>query len=70
LTISKALNYKGGGSFIYAELKQIDTFAHAEVGKLNKNMHYLPVAEIEDAEYGISKEEIALNKKFYGLENE
>jgi adenine-specific DNA-methyltransferase len=68
--ISKSLNWQGGGSFIYTELKQIDTFAHAEIGKLNKNMHYLPVAEIEDVEYGISKEEIAINKKFYGLENE
>ncbi|MBE0515488.1 site-specific DNA-methyltransferase [Sulfurimonas sp.] len=68
--ISKALNWQGGGSFIYAELKQIDTFKDAEIGKLNKNMHYLPIAEIEDAEYKISEEEIAINKKFYGIENE
>lgn len=65
--ISKALNWSGGGSFIYAELKQIETFKDAEIGKLNSNMHYLPFAEIEDAEYGISEEEIAINKKFYGL---
>jgi adenine-specific DNA-methyltransferase len=63
--ISKALNWSGGGSFIYAELKQIDTFKDAEIGKLNSNMRYLPVGEIEDAEYGISEEEIAINKKFY-----
>ncbi|MEK6658843.1 MAG: site-specific DNA-methyltransferase [Campylobacterota bacterium] len=63
--ISKALNWQGGGSFIYAELKQIDTFKDAEVGKLNANMRYLPVAEIEDAEYGMSADEIVLNKKFY-----
>ncbi|MCX6076814.1 MAG: site-specific DNA-methyltransferase [Campylobacterales bacterium] len=74
--ISNAVNWQGGGSFIYAELKQIDTFQDTEIGKLNANMYYLPVAEIEDAEYGMSKEEIALNKKFYtetgtsGLENE
>ena len=68
--ISKAVNWQGGGSFIYAELKQIDTFKDAEIGKLNANMHYLPFTEIEDAEYGISKEEITLNKNFYGLENE
>jgi adenine-specific DNA-methyltransferase len=68
--ISKALNWQGGGSFIYAELKQIDTFKDAEIGKLNKNMQYLPVSEIEDVEYGISKDEIILNKKFYELENE
>jgi len=68
--ISKALNWQGGGSFIYAELKQIDTFKDAEIGKLNANMYYLPLAEIEDKEYGISEEEIAINKKFYGIENE
>ena len=68
--VSKAVEWSGGGSFVYAELKQIDTFAHAEIGKLNKNMQYLPVSEIEDAEYKISKDEIAINKKFYGLENE
>ena len=74
--ISKALNWQGGGSFIYAELKQIDTFKDAEIGKLNSNMYYLPFAEIEDKEYGTSKEEITLNKKFYAktstssLENE
>lgn len=67
--ISKAVGWSGGGSFIYAELKQIDTFKDAEIGKLNKNMHYLPVSEIEDDEYKISSEEIALNKQFYGLEN-
>jgi len=63
--ISKALNWQGGGSFIYAELKQIDTFKDAEIGKLNYNMYYLPFAEIEDTEYVISEEEIAINKKFY-----
>lgn len=67
--ISKAVEWGGGGSFVYAELKQIDTFKEAEIGKLNKNMHYLPVSEIEDEEYGVSAEEIALNKQFYGLEN-
>jgi adenine-specific DNA-methyltransferase len=67
--ISKAMGWSGGGGFVYAELKQIDIFKEAEIGKLNKNMHYLPVTEIEDEEYGISTEEIALNKQFYGLEN-
>lgn len=67
--ISKAVDWSGGGSFIYAELKQIDTFKDAEIGKLNKNMHYLPVSEIEDDEYKISSGEIAINKQFYGLEN-
>lgn len=66
--ISKAIGWSGGGSFIYAELKQIENFKEAEIGKLNKNMQYLPVSEIEDSEYGISEEEIAINKKFYGIE--
>ncbi|MCW9067042.1 MAG: site-specific DNA-methyltransferase, partial [Sulfurimonas sp.] len=68
--ISKTLTWQGGGSFVYAELKQIDTFKDAEIGKLNKNMQYLPVSEIEDEEYKISKEEIKINKAFYGLDNE
>lgn len=68
--ISKAVNWKGGGDFIYVELKQIDTFKDVEIGALNKNMQYLPISEIEDESYSISKEEIAINKAFYGIENE
>ena len=33
-------------------------------------MQYLPISEIEDEDYKISKEEIAINKAFYGCENE
>jgi len=68
--ISKAVNWSGGGSFVYAELKQIDNFKNSKIELLNKNMQYLPIDEIEDEDYGISKEEIAINKAFYGLENE
>ncbi len=68
--ISKALNWKGGGDFVYAELKQIDTFKDVEIGALNKNMQYLPIGEIEDETYNLKKEEIEINKKFYGIENE
>ncbi|MCT7446039.1 site-specific DNA-methyltransferase [Aliarcobacter skirrowii] len=68
--ISKALNWKGGGDFVYAELKQIDTFKNVEIGALNKNMQYLPISEIEDETYNLKKEEIEINKKFYGIENE
>jgi len=68
--ISKAVNWNGGGDFVYAELKQIDTFKDAEIGALNKNMQYLPISEIEDESYNIGKEEIAINKAFYGIENE
>jgi len=65
--ISKAVNWKGGGSFIYAELKEINNFSDTEIGKLNQNMQYLPIGDIEDEEYSISKEEIEINKKFYGF---
>jgi adenine-specific DNA-methyltransferase len=74
--VKKVIKKNQQGSFVYAELKQIDTFKDAEIGKLNKNMQYLPYSEIEDVEYGISIEEIAINKKFYtktgtsGLDNE
>lgn len=67
--ISKAVEWKGGGSFIYAELKTIDTFNEADtIGKLNDNMRYLPLGEIDDESYGISESEKALNKQFYGVE--
>lgn len=68
--ISKEFNWQGGGEFIYAELKEINNFQESEIGKLNKTMKYLPISEMEDEEYGISKEEIAINKAFYGVENE
>ncbi len=68
--ISKSVNWKGGGNFIYAELKEIDNFKNSEIGKLNRNMQYLPISEIDDKEYGVSEEEKAVNKKFYGLDNE
>ncbi|MDX9744323.1 MAG: hypothetical protein RBT59_10925, partial [Arcobacteraceae bacterium] len=67
---SKAVNWNGGGEFVYAELKTIDTFKDVEIGALNKNMQYLPISEIEDDSYNIGKEEIAINKAFYGIENE
>ncbi|MFA7569836.1 MAG: site-specific DNA-methyltransferase [Sulfurimonadaceae bacterium] len=68
--ISKAVNWQGGGSFIYAELKQINNFKNSQIKSLNKNIQYLPIDEIEDEDYAISKEEIAINKAFYGLEDE
>jgi len=68
--ISKSVEWKGGGSFIYAELKEIDNFKDCEIGRLNKNMQYLPINEIEDEEYSVSADEIAINKKFYGVNDE
>ena len=68
--ISKALEWKGRGSLIYAELKEIDNFKDSPINQLNKNMQYLPISELEDEEYGISSKEIAINKKFYGVEDE
>jgi len=68
--ISKIVGWKGGGSFVYAELKTIDTFKDTPINKLNKNMQYLPITELEDEDYNVSDEEIALNKKFYGLDDE
>ncbi len=68
--VSKDVNWKGGGSFIFAELKEIDNFKNSEIGKLNRNMQYLPISEIDDEEYGVSEEEKAVNKKFYGIDNE
>ena len=33
---------------------------------LDKNQLYVNLSEIEDKEYGVSKEDMELNKKFYG----
>lgn len=67
--ISKAIEWSGGGSFVYAELKELNNFTDSPIGKLNKNMQYLPISELEDEEYGISKEDIEVNKKFYGVDD-
>ena len=68
--VRKVIEENKQSDFIYAELKTIDTFKDVEIGALNKNMQYLPISEIEDESYNISKEEIAINKAFYGIENE
>ena len=68
--VQKVMEKNEQGSFIYAELKEINNFTTQEIGKLNTNMHYLPLAEIEDDDYGVSHEEIEINKKFYGSYDE
>jgi len=65
--ISKSVDWKGGGSFIYCELKEIENFKDYEIGRLNKNMQYLPIGDIDDTTYKISDEEIIINKKFYNV---
>jgi len=115
--ISKTVNWKGGGNFVYCELMKyneqfvekiqkakkakellviwgemknksflnynvdikkfdetIDEFKkltlnkqkHILFGLLNKNQLYVNLSEIEDKEYGVSKEDKLLNKRFYG----
>jgi len=68
--VQKVMEKNEQGSFIYAELKAINNFTTQEIGKLNANMHYLPLAEIEDDDYGVCKQEIEINKKFYGSYDE
>ena len=36
------------------------------ISTLDKNLLYVPYSEIEDKTYKVSKEDIALNNKFYG----
>lgn len=115
--ISKAVNWQGGGDFVYMELAEwneklvkkiresettkelekiwnelkdntflswkIDTkifdanakdFSELNIADqkkfliecLDKNNLYVNLSEIEDKEYGVSKEDIKLNKEFYG----
>ncbi|MGQ4005332.1 site-specific DNA-methyltransferase [Francisellaceae bacterium CB300] len=67
--ISKSVNWQDGGEFVYAELKQVSNFDNADK-KLKQEMRYLPIGELEDEDYNISKEEIAINKAFYGVDDE
>ncbi len=70
IRVKKIIEKNKQGNFVYAELKKIDDFKDTEIGALNKNMQYLPISDIEDEEYKISKEEIEINKKFYGIDYE
>ena len=115
--ISKEVNWKGGGDFVYMELAKwneewIEKIKKAKTGKeftkiwdemkdtaflnykidpenidaniknfadlnikdqkkfliecLDKNQLYVNYSEIDDKEYGVSKEDKELNKNFYG----
>ncbi|EDZ90389.1 site-specific DNA-methyltransferase [Francisella tularensis] len=66
--ISKSVNWQGGGDFVYAELKQVSNFDNSN-SRLKQEMRYLPIGELEDEDYKISKEEIAINKAFYGVDD-
>lgn len=67
--ISKSINWQDGGDFVYAELKQVANFDKVDK-KLKQEMRYLPIGELEDEDYKISKEEIEINKAFYGVNDE
>jgi adenine-specific DNA-methyltransferase len=63
--ISKALDWQGGGEFVYMELKELDEYKDTQ---LASEMRYLPIEEIEDETYDISKEEQEANFVFYGID--
>jgi adenine-specific DNA-methyltransferase len=63
--ISKSVDWKGGGEFVYMELKELDEYKGTE---LENEMRYLPIEEIEDETYDISKEEREANFAFYGID--
>ena len=65
--VEKVIEKNEQGSFIYCELKVIDNFKDCEIGRLNKNMQYLPIGDIDDITYKMSDEEISINKKFYNV---
>lgn len=67
--VKKVIEKNNEGSFVYAELKTIDTFNEEDtIGRLNDNMRYLPIGEIDDESYAIDEAEKALNKQFYGVQ--
>lgn len=69
--VHKALELEESNEdFIYLELKETKEYQDSEIGKLNKNMKYLPIGDIDDEDYKVSEVEKEINKKFYGLDNE
>ncbi|MBU2524601.1 site-specific DNA-methyltransferase [Patescibacteria group bacterium] len=65
------LSYKVDPKTIDANAKDFADLSIADQKKfliecLDKNQLYINLSEIEDKEYGVSKEDIKLNKEFYG----
>lgn len=65
------LSYKVKPEEIDATKKDFESLSFEDqqkflISTLDKNMLYVPYSEIEDKTYKISKEDIVLNKKFYG----
>ena len=65
------LSYKVDPKTIDANTKDFADLSIADQKKfliecLDKNQLYVNLSEIEDKEYGVSKEDMELNKKFYG----
>lgn len=65
------LSYKVKSEEIDATKKDFESLSFEDqqkflISTLDKNMLYVPYSEIEDKAYKVSKEDIALNKKFYG----
>ena len=64
------LSYKVDPKTIDANAKEFADLSNANQKKfliecLDKNHLYVNLSEIEDKEYGVSKEDIKLNKEFY-----
>jgi adenine-specific DNA-methyltransferase len=65
------LSYKVDPKIVDANVKDFADLSVANQKKfliecLDKNQFYINLSEIEDKEYGVSKEDKELNKKFYG----
>ena len=65
------LSYKVDPKIVDANAKDFADLSIANQKKfliecLDKNQLYINLSEIEDKEYGVSKEDKELNKKFYG----
>lgn len=68
---SSLLSYKINPQDINPSSKDFDALSIDDkkrflIACLDKNMLYVPYSDIESAEYGISDEEVRLNKLFYG----
>lgn len=66
------LSYKVDPKMIDASAKEFGNLSVADQKKfliecLDKNQLYVNLSEIEDKEYGVSKEDKELNKNFYGI---
>ena len=61
--ISKSVNWQGGGSFVYCELKEITETLKSEIQSTDDK--YINFSDIDDEKYNVSEADKKFTKSFY-----